>query len=383
MRFGRKYPNFLSIMSKENKKQQIVKHCVYCGTRIEENKIYCPKCGKLVVKIEPSKEKRRLQKIEAKPPQKKIVSRKCSSCGSIVNSSVLEQCPICNTKLEKIPKLQKAKSSETHLNKTGYVFTNKKLVPEQRFTIKKDTWNFREGISVFGNSIMIYVVIRLLITMLLTLQLDSSDPIDLNITTILLSQIRDVIFGLYPLWYIYSKKHNFQKLRLNFKARPFLIALLTGVIGSIGLIIIDNFSSLLIQFMYDSGINFFDIFSYLANQSLVIHNADLIWVILLMVILSLSAISTELVFRGVLHNTLKERFANDLLGRSSVVFIIALIYSVLFLLFTLPIGIYFFLVNLMFFIFLGILYEVNKNILTTIIASIIYNIFYIILIVYF
>ena len=256
-------------------------------------------------------------------------------------------------------------------------------MPEQRFTIKKDTWNFREGISVFGNSIMIYVVIRLLITMLLTLQLDSSDPIDLNITTILLSQIPDVIFGLYPLWYIYSKKHNFQKLRLNFKARPFLIALLIGVIGSIGLVIIDNFSSLLIQFMYDSGINFFDIFSYLDEQSLVIQNAGLIWVILLMVTLSLSAISTELVFRGVLHNTLKERFANDFLGRSSVIFIIALIYSVLFLFFTLPIGIYFFLVNLMAFIFLGILYEVNKNILTTITASIIYNITLIILIVYF
>ena len=383
MRFGRKYPNFLSIMSKENEKQQIVKHCVYCGALIEESKIYCPKCGKLVVKIEPSKEKSRLQKIGAKKPQKKIVSRKCSGCGSIITSSVLEQCPICNAKLEKIPKLQKAKSSETRLNQTGYVFTNKKLVPEQRFIIKKETWNFREGVSVFGNSLMVYIVIRLLITMLLTLQLESSDPIDLNIITILLSQIPDVLFGLYPLWYIYSKKHNFQKLRINFQARPFLMALLIGVIGSIGLVIIDNFSSILIQFMYDSGLDFFDIFSYLTSQSLVIQNADLIWVILLMVILSLSAISTELVFRGVLHNTLKERFDNNLLGRSSVIFIIALIYSVLFLLFTLPIGIYFFLVNFMVFIFLGILYEVNKNILTTIIASIIYNIALIIIIMYF
>lgn len=370
-------------MSKENEKQQIVKHCVYCGTRIEENKIYCPKCGKLVVKIQPSKEKSRLQKIGAKPPQKIIASRKCSGCGSIITSSVLEQCPICNTKLEQIPILQKAKSSETPLNKTGYVFTNKKLVPEQKFIIKKDTWNFREGINVFGNSLMVYIVIRLLITMLLALPLDPSAPIELNITTILLSQIPDVIFGVYPLWYIFSKKHNFQKLRFNFKTGPFLIALLIGVIGSIGLIIIENFSSIFIHFMYDSGINFYDIFSYLDEQTLVLQNADLIWVILLMVILSLSAISTELVFRGVLHNTLNERFENDLIGRSSVIFIIALIYSILFLFFTLPIGIYFFLVNFIVFIFLGILYEVNKNILTTIIASIIYNIALIILIVYF
>jgi len=36
-------------MSKENEKQQIVKHCVYCGTRIEENKIYCPKCGNILI----------------------------------------------------------------------------------------------------------------------------------------------------------------------------------------------------------------------------------------------------------------------------------------------------------------------------------------------
>ena len=367
-------------MSKENEKQQIVKHCVYCGALIEENKIYCPKCGKLVIKIEPSNEKSRFQKIEAKPRIEKTFLRKCSGCGSIINSSVLEQCPICNTKL---PQPQKAKPSKPHQNRTGYVFTNKKLVPEQRFVIKKDIWNFREGISVFGNSLMAYIVIRLLITMLLAFQLDVSDPIDLNITTILLSQIPDVIFGLYPLWYIYSKKHNFQKLRLNFKARQFLIALLIGVIGSIGLLIIDNFSSLLIQFVYDSGLNFYDIFSYLDQQSLIIQNTDLIWVILIMVLLALSAISTELVFRGVLHNTLKERFDNDFLGRSSVVFIIALIYSGIFLLFTLPIGIYFFLVNFIVFIFLGILYEVNNNILTTIIASIIYNIAIIILIVYF
>ncbi len=44
-------------MSEENKKHQVTKFCVYCGTTIQKNTTYCPnpKCGKLVVNIKPSK----------------------------------------------------------------------------------------------------------------------------------------------------------------------------------------------------------------------------------------------------------------------------------------------------------------------------------------
>ena len=90
-------------MSKENE-QQITKFCVYCGTTIEDNTAYCPnpKCGKLVINIKPSEESLQKQAKQPENSKKAILSRICSGCGSVITSSILEQCPICDTKLEKI-----------------------------------------------------------------------------------------------------------------------------------------------------------------------------------------------------------------------------------------------------------------------------------------
>ncbi|MBY8978939.1 MAG: CPBP family intramembrane metalloprotease [Candidatus Lokiarchaeota archaeon] len=372
-------------MSKENEKPQVTKFCVYCGTTIQENIAYCPnpKCGKSVVNIKPSKGKIDHAKPIPKPIKKELISRKCSNCGSIITSMVLEQCPICDSRLEKIPEQEIAIQSKKHQSRIGYVFKNKKLVPEQKFVLKKSEWNFREGVRVFSNALMVYITVRLVITMWLTLQLGPSETLDLNMTTILLSQAPDIVLGIYPLYYIYSKRHNLKKLGLIFTKKSLVIAITVGIAGSIGLVLIDNFSSLVIEFMYDSGINFYDIFAYLDEEYLVLQNSNLILVILLLSLLSLSVISTELVFRGVLHNTLKAHFENNFLGKVTVIVIVALVYSLLFLFFTLPIGIYFFLVNFMVSIFLGVIYEINKNLVSTIMASLIYNITLIILIVYF
>ena len=372
-------------MSKENEKPQVTKFCVYCGTTIQKNIAYCPnpKCGKSVVNIKPSEDNSKNAKHIQKPIKKEPISRKCSSCGSVITSMILEQCPICDSRLEKIPEQEIAIQNKKHQSRQGYVFTNKKLVSEQKFVLKKNKWNFREGLGVFGNALMAYITVRLVITMLLTFQLGPSEILEINMTTILLSQAPDIVFGIYPLYYIYSKKHNIKKLGLIFNKKSLIIATIIGIAGSIGLVLIDNFSSLIIRFMYDSGINFYDIFAYLDEQNLVLHNSNLIMMIILIILISLSVISTELVFRGVLHRTLKAHFDNNFLGKVSVIVIVALIYSFLFLFFTLPIGIYFFLVNFMVSIFLGVIYEINKNIFSTIMANLIYNIVLILLIVYF
>ena len=372
-------------MSKEKEKPQVTRFCVYCGTTIQKNTAYCPnpKCGKLVINIKPSEDNIDQAKPIAKLIKKEPISRKCSNCGSIITSNILEQCPICDSRLEKIPEQEITTQGKRHQNRQGYVFTNKKLVPEQKFVLKKSEWNFREGLSVFGNALMAYVTIRLVITMLLTLQLGPTQTLDLNMPTILLSQVPDIVFGIYPLYYLYSKKHNLKKLGLIFNKKSLIIATIVGIAGSIGLVLIDNFSSLVTRFMYDSGINFYDIFTYLDEEYLVLQNSSLILIIFLIALISLSVISTELVFRGVLHKTLKAHFDNNFLGKVTVIVIVALIYSFLFLFFTLPIGIYFFLVNFMVFVFLGIIYEINKNLTSTIIANLIYNIALIILIVYF
>ena len=372
-------------MSKEDEKPQVTNFCVYCGTTIQKDTTYCPnpKCGKLIVNIKPTEQIIDQTKPLPKPIKKALISRKCSNCGSIITSNILEQCPICDTRLEKIPDQEIATQGKKDQSRQGFIFRNKKLVPEQKFVLKKSEWNFREGISVFGSALMAYVTLRLVITMFITLQLGPSETLELSMTTILLSQAPDIVFGIYPLYYIFSKKHNPKKLGLNFNRRSVIIAALIGIAGSVGLVLTDNFSSLVIRFMYDSGINFYDIFAYLDEEYLVLQNSSVILIIVLIILLSLTVISTELVFRGVLHRTLKAHFENNFLGKASVIVIVALIYSLLFLFFTLPIGIYFFLVNFMVSILLGVIYEINKNLLSTIIANLIYTITLIILIAYF
>ncbi|MHA2086793.1 MAG: hypothetical protein ACW972_00865, partial [Promethearchaeota archaeon] len=131
-------------MSKNNKKE--IKYCVYCGTDVG-TETYCPKCGKLVIKLNGSKELKKSQ-IIYKPTsiQQSEISRKCPGCGSLVTSTILDQCPICDTVLEKISETNKALIQK----KPGLIFTNKKLELEQKFILKKNQWNLREGINVFG-----------------------------------------------------------------------------------------------------------------------------------------------------------------------------------------------------------------------------------------
>ncbi len=79
--------------------------------------------------------------------------------------------------------------------------------------------------------------------------------------------------------------------------------------------------------------------------------------------------SIEIVFRGVLHNTLKQKFKNPIY----VITIVALAYAILMLIFY-PNPIYFFL-NFLGFIIIGIIFEItNGNIYGTLITNILYNI---------
>lgn len=348
-------------MSKEREKK--IKYCVYCGSNIEIDKTYCPNCGKLVIKIEPGK------KISKPKPVPEIeVSRKCPNCGSIITSTILDQCPICNTALEKISEIKKAMVQK----KPGLIFTNKKLEPEQKFILRKDTWNLKEGFSVFGTCIYILVIVFFLLVTFISVQLEST-PI--NIQQILLSQIPELVFGIYPLWYIYNKKHSFTKLGFRSDTKKMVLAILIGILGSLMLLLLDFFSDTLINFISDAGLDFFNVKSSLEEQNLVIVNSELIWIILLTTTLCLTAISSEIVFRGVLHNTLKQKFNNNYI----VILLVALAYSLVLLLFSFPYGVSFFLLNFLASIVLGLLYEMNGNIYNTIMANILYSILAVIL----
>ena len=104
-------------MSKDNEKK--IKYCVYCGADVEKHKAYCPNCGKIIIKLSPSEiptEPRPIHKPVS--TQRVEISRKCPGCGSIVTSTILEQCPICNATLEKIPEVKKIVA--TTISKIGH-----------------------------------------------------------------------------------------------------------------------------------------------------------------------------------------------------------------------------------------------------------------------
>ncbi|MFX1573016.1 MAG: type II CAAX prenyl endopeptidase Rce1 family protein [Promethearchaeota archaeon] len=355
-------------MSKENEGK--IKYCVYCGSRVPKNEIYCPNCGKLIIKLQPSEESIPLPaKPEVVLPEKLTISRKCPGCGSIITSTILNQCPICNTVLEKIPEDRKISIQK----KPGLIFTNKKLELESKFILKKDTWNLKEGLNVFGTCIYVYLIVFFLLFTILTFQTGSTS-VQLTIQMFLLSQLPELLFAIYPIWYIYSKKHSFKKIGFVFASKKIIFAVIFGILGAALLVLVDLFSNSIINFFSDIGLDFFNIEANLTEQNQVIRGANFLWVLLLVVLLCIGAASTEIVFRGVLHNTLKQKFNKDIY----VILIVALAYSALMLLFYYP---SFFLLNFFAFIVLGIIYELtNRNIFSTIIANIAYNIILIIVI---
>jgi membrane protease YdiL (CAAX protease family)/predicted RNA-binding Zn-ribbon protein involved in translation (DUF1610 family) len=346
-------------MSKNNEKT--IKYCVYCGADVGEE-TYCPNCGKLVIKLNGRKKPKRPRSIyKPNSIQKAEISRKCPGCGSIVTSTILDQCPICNTMLEKISEAKK----ELIQRKPGLIFTNKKLEPEQKFILKKNQWNLREGINVFGTCMYVYIIIFFLVYFLLVVQGENGTTIP-NIQDFLISQIPEALFGIYPLYYIYSKKHNSEKLGFLKDSKEILVSIIVGVIGAVCLILFDFLLMALINALGEIGLDFSNV---IAESNQIIRDADFIWVFLFIVLMVVGTFSIEIVFRGVLHNTLKQKFKNPIY----VITIVALAYGILMLILY-PNPIYFFL-NFLGFIIIGIIFEItNGNIYGTLITNILYNI---------
>ncbi|MHA2049280.1 MAG: CPBP family intramembrane glutamic endopeptidase [Promethearchaeota archaeon] len=328
-----------------------IKYCVYCGEDVGTSETYCLSCGKLVVKLKNGKIQTKKPIIhKATPDIKAEISRKCPGCGSIITSTILDQCPVCNTTLEKVSEAKKALIQK----KPGLIFTNKKLEPEQKFIIKRETWNLREGINVVGTCTYIFIIAFFLIYFLLTFQ-GSGGSVEPTIQNFIITQIPEVLFGIYPLYYIYSKKHSYKKLGFLKDSKKILTGIFIGLLGAISLILLDLLYSSLLSSLAEIGLNFFDVAPEIALQNQIIRDAEFLWAFLFISLMALANISFELVFRGVLHNTLKQKFQNIII----VIPLVALVYSLL-MLFLFP-NPALFLLNFLVFVVLGILYEVSSG----------------------
>lgn len=302
----------------------------------------------------------------------KTLERKCPKCGSIISSKILKQCPICDTVLEDLPVdiIEEKKEKE----KSYLIFTGKKLELSNKFILQKDQWKFREAINVFFNSLVIFLFAKIgIFTLFFVIQGPSiGNELPITIEAITLSQIPGAFFIIYPLSYIYSKKHKISKLGLNYEKKKLLIALLIGIIGAFMVYIMAELSFLINDFFVSIGWTVFTPPESLAEQYTVIKNSTLLYKILLLFLLMLDVLGTEITFRGVLHNGLITKLGSQLTQRIYIILIVSLMYSVLFLFFTYDMGlvVIYFLNN----IILGLIFEIsNRNLFSTISANGIYT----------
>jgi membrane protease YdiL (CAAX protease family) len=333
-------------MSEKDKPE--IKYCVYCGEKMKPGEVYCSNCGKLVVKAKPRK--------SGEPISPSL--RKCPNCGSLIESDILKECPICRTKLREPPR----PSPEKPERRSGLVFTDEKLEAEEKFVVRRENWKIKEGMAVLYTSIFFYFIM---------LSFFIFFPLEQDIFNILISSAAEIVIGLYPIWYIYSNNHSIKKLGLIPEKKSLIIALSLGIGGGLLLLTLDWFLGFYVEFMG----NVFGVTEELQANVEIIRSTKLYWILLLVVIYVFAAISKEILFRGVLHNTLIERFGDDLKGKLIVITIVALGYSVLFLLFRFPLGLISFLPYFVLNFALGVIYELsNRNLVSTITAFILYNV---------
>ncbi|MHA1804470.1 MAG: zinc-ribbon domain-containing protein [Promethearchaeota archaeon] len=363
-------------MSKEGKGKEetiALDFCPHCGQQVDPSATYCKHCGKLVIKVKPSERTSTLDS-HVISNQAGEISRKCPGCGSIINSKILEQCPICDAILPKLPEHVKAPPEP----KPGFIFTEKKLEPEINFYIKKDVWNLKEGARIVEICVSLRVLMYLLIAFQITIfDLASTIP---AIYLIYIGLLPELLYGIYPLVYIRSRDHDFIKLGLLKGRKNFLLAIIIGLVGGVLLLFINLFSGYIIDFMSTLGWDTMNISILLEEQNLILRNLEIGWKLILVLLIILGSISSELLFRGVLHNSFKAKFEDDLYGKTIVILLVALIYSVIEMILSLPYGIFFVLLDFLVFVILGILYEINHNLYNTIIASVFYNLLIVIMI---
>ena len=332
-----------------------------------------------------------LAKIKSKPStrssqpittlKKGEFTRKCSGCGSLISSMRLEQCPLCNTVLETIPDNIKPKTQK----QSGYIFSNKKLQPEHKFEIRKEVWNSKEGYKAFEVSIFAYLSVFMVVLMILYTQMDQDTlQVNQNIFIIFLETLPVIALGVYPIIYIMVKKNHFLKLGLHPDIKKIAIALVIGVFGAIGIYLINLLSNYAFSLLVNAGLENFA--SYNANIieiNQIIRESGF-WIIIYCILVSLMAIASEIAYRGVLHNTIKQKYGEEIKGKIIVSLLVALVYAgieiLVFLITDIYIGLFLFISDFIFFFLLGILYELNGNLYNTIFTHVFYNLFIVLII---
>ena len=281
--------------------------------------------------------------------------RTCSNCNTIIDSTVLEQCPLCMHELSPLPPKQKETLDRM-------LFTGKKLISEKEIRIDRNKWTSgKEIFNVFLNSVLFYIFITLGATIFLL-----QGYLDESIAS-LLYLAGSAVLGVYSLIYVGINHLKWKKI--GFKSEKILLYILLGIAAGIGLYFVEYGVTYLTDFIPDYYADK-PIMAFLFDQSAIfdINTIDFPLRLGFYAIFLLEQVMEELLFRGVVHNGIYDVMKKKKKGGSRffAVLLTTLFYASFYMIF--EISGYMLIFNLVLSLVIGIVYELSNRSLTIVIS---------------
>lgn len=357
-------------MSNEIPPSSEKKTCPKCSHEQPIEAVFCQKCGTPFPETEKSAEstvstsgsqwrqvKKRFTQERITPKSKSSSStaeRICPGCNTIIESTVLEQCPLCMSELPPLPPKHKE-------NLDRIFFTGKKIVTEKEIKIDPNKWSSgKEIFNVFLNSMLFYIFITIGAAIF-----NFQEYIDINLTE-LLYFVGSIALGIYPLIYIGSNHLHWKKI--GFRSDKIVLFILLGIGAGIGLYFVEYGTSLvtnLIPYFHPDSI-----LAYIFDRTALfdLNTVEFPLRIAFYAAFLLEQVSVELLFRGVIHNGIHDLMVKKKrnLSRILPVMLTTLIYAVFYFLFDQS-G-YALIFNLVLSLVIGIVYELSDRSLSILIS---------------
>jgi len=357
-------------MSTEMNTSPDKKKCPNCSHMQPIKAKFCQKCGISFTENEGSTQsqealqwrqvKKRISQQRAEPkeqPKQETVTRKCSKCNAIIESTVLEQCPLCMSELSPLPSTQKE-------NLDRMLFTGKKLVSEKEIKIDRNVWTSgREIFNVFLNSVLIFIFVTMgAYIFQIQQQLDTT-------MLVLITLLSTASLGVYPLIYIGLNHLNWKKIGL--KSEKIALFITLGVLGGIGY----YFFEYGLEYLWD----FIPIYpsesplAWLFNKPTLfdINSVEFPLRFAFYAAFLFAEIFEEFLFRGILHNGIYDVLKKKNKGnpRFLSVILTSLFYSTFYLIFFISsISGYTVIFSLVLSLVVGIVYELSNRSLVIVIT---------------
>lgn len=274
---------------------------------MQERDATCPQCGRnvdLQARGQAARGGRsapgtipKWKRKHAETTREVVPRRECPVCGTTVVSRVLLQCPICKGVLPEIP--------EEFTRDEKLVFTDGKLKRKSDIEVLASRWRYKEGLGVFMNCLIAFLVARFLVFALMMFQMDEPTAvIPTTITSVILNAIPGILMGIVPVLYVVGQKHQFTKLGV--RDDNYALDLALGVAVGVGMF-----------FLYGVGAGINEALAGLGWRAFAAPTGDLTGLLLaeswekvvLTIVLVFSAVGEEIAFRGVLTNALRARVA--------------------------------------------------------------------------